>query len=117
MYTTVQMHRQLLGLGRQTPIVDHADGNGLNNQRENLRICSKSQNGANRRKKGRGTTSRYLGVSAHYWKNQKKWVAQSAIGGKSVYIGIFESELGAAAAYNARAHRMFGEYANLNQLL
>jgi hypothetical protein len=70
----VFMHRQLMGLDDPKVYVDHADGNGLNNCRANLRRCTRSQNNANRRKWSAGCTSRYKGVG--FVKSCGKWRCQ-----------------------------------------
>lgn len=92
---------------------DHKDGNGLNNQKDNLRICTKSQNGQNRRKK-EGCSSQFVGVT--WSKKQKRWVAQIGIADRMTHLGSFIDERAAASAYNKAAVGMFGESAKLNRL-
>ncbi len=102
------MHRFLMqpAVGQ---VVDHIDGFGLNNQRENLRLCSQSENSANM--PGRGGKSKYKGVS---WSAaRKKWLARLTVSGK-VFQRYCETEVDAARAYNAFAHEHRGEYAYLN---
>ena len=92
--------------------VDHIDGNGLNNQRNNLRIVTNQQNGMNQKKQRRSTTSRYKGVC---WHNKNKgWMAGIKHNRKTIYLGCYETEEEAALAYNTEATRIFGEYAKLN---
>ena len=103
------MHRDIL----KTPhgfISDHIDGNGLNNQRSNLRVCTIQQNSMNV-KRSRGT-SQYKGVRWH--KRDKKWRAQIGFNNKVLYIGDFKDEIDAALAYDKMAHELHGEFANLN---
>lgn len=113
----ISMHRYLLGLintDRNT-VVDHIDGNGLNNQRANLRICSRSVNNANKKSKV-GSTSKYLGVSL--WKRLSGttcWKAQISNKG-TIHIGFFETEEAAALAYNIKAIEIRGEFARLNEI-
>jgi hypothetical protein len=109
------MHRLLVevNLGQE---VDHINGNGLDNRKENLRVCTKSQNLGNQKKTklygGVATSSKYKGVS---WdKRVQKWVAKIGINGKRVYLGLFEDEEKAAEAYNKAALEYFGEFALLN---
>ena len=73
---------------------DHLDGNGLNNQRGNLRFVTKRQNGQNRHY----TKNPHLpGV---YWnKKNSKWVAEICINGKGMYLGSFPYEEEAFKAY------------------
>lgn len=104
-----RMHNLIVG-AKKGQEIDHRDGNGLNNQRQNLRCCTRSQNCRNMRKT-RGT-SRYKGVC---WdKNNKKWMAAIELNYEKIYIGRFDSEVRAAAAYDCRAIELFGEYAKLN---
>lgn len=108
----ILMHRVIIGAAPGT-LVDHKDGDGLNNRRNNLRIANYKQNGANT-KKTRGR-SKYKGV---YWnKRDRKWRAQ--IGGGTtkdgrhivIYLGSFDDERVAARAYDAKAIEMHGEFA------
>lgn len=104
----IHMHHDLLGPG----LVDHKDGNGLNNQRSNLRHCTQSQNLANARFGSKGKTSRFRGVSFHRAKG--RWQAQSKLNQKKVHLGRFVSEEEAARAYDNFAREHFGEFARLN---
>lgn len=88
--------------------VDHANGNPLDNRRENIRICTRSENRRNRKKDNNCLLSIYKGV-APYGENGK-WMAN--ICGK--YIGSFSSEIDAAKAYDIQAISLFGKFANLN---
>jgi hypothetical protein len=108
----ILLHRQILGISDPNIKVDHKDRNSLNNQKENLRICTQSQNLANRESK-LGSTSKYLGVSWH--KVNKIWVASINKGPKK-YLGSFRNEVDAAKAYNEAASKVHGEFANLNVL-
>jgi len=91
-------------------VVDHIDGNSLNNKRENLRICTARQNSYNR--KGYGTASKYKGV--HWNKSTKRWVAVIKHYGVSIFLGSFNSEINAAKAYDKKAKELFGEFSYLN---
>lgn len=91
---------------------DHKNRNGLDCQRSNLRICDKSQNGANRRKQSGRTSSRFKGV---YWRpSRRRWVAMIQASYSRRHLGDFKSELEAARAYNRAAKRLFGRFARLN---
>jgi len=103
----IYMHRFILGCSRN---IDHKDGDGLNNQRENLRECTQSQNGANKRKY-RGS-SKYKGVSWHA--GGKKWQVHIKTPEANMYLGLFADEADAATAYNFAALEHFGEFAVFN---
>lgn len=109
----ITMHRMILGLGDPKILCDHKDGNGLNNQRENLRIATSSENGMNRRK-SKGCHSKYIGVTLH--KRSGKWQAMIMKNKKSFYLGWFSLEKNAAKAYNEKAIELHGEFANLNKI-
>jgi hypothetical protein len=94
-------------------LCDHEDGDGLNNQRYNLRRATKNQNVRNR-KKQRNNTSGYRGVS---WDAEKqKWRAQIRVDTKGISLGRFSDPEDAARAYNAAALKHFGEFARLNEV-
>jgi len=106
------MHRRILGLkhadGKK---VDHINGNGLDNRKQNLRICSQAENLCNSKVR-RDNTSGYKGVSWH--RNRRKWQAHIGVDGKLVYLGIFPDSRQAAAAYNRAALAYHGQFARLN---
>lgn len=109
----VSMHRYILGMTDPKIPVDHADGNGLNNQRSNIRACTTSENSINRPGVVSGT-SKYKGVSAS--RHPGRWKAKIKVSQKLIYIGSFETEEAAAAAYNFFAKKHFGEFAWLNDV-
>jgi len=108
----VRMHR-FLTTAQPGQLVDHRDGDGLNNTRENLRPCTHSQNSANRRKRS-STRSRYKGIRWH--KRDQRWQAVIYARGHSHHLGNFATERAAALAYNAAARRLHGEFASLNDV-
>ena len=92
--------------------IDHKNRNRLDNRRENLRICTHSQNMANRRR-SKNNTSGYKGVS---WDTvHKGWHSQ--IGGRKINgktLGLFDIPEDAARAYDEAAKKLYGEFAILN---
>jgi hypothetical protein len=104
------MHRAIMDPPKGM-IVDHINGNPLNDRRSNLRICSRKQNARNTRGV-RGTSSRFKGVHFHQWSG--KWIASICYNGKQIYLGSFDNEIEAAKAYDRKAHELFGEFARLN---
>ena len=110
------IHREILNLINSKILTDHIDHNGLNNQRENLRLCNTSQNAGNRRIDSLQTmnsSSKFKGV---YWDNSRNqcWRSAIRVNGKRHHLGSFDSEIDAAKAYNEAAIKYFGEFACLN---
>lgn len=92
--------------GSLPPVIDHVDGNKLNNAIGNLRAANKSLNGANRGAQ-RNSLSGCKGVSKHH----RKWAATIMINKKSKYLGLFNTKEEAASAYMKAAEAAFGEFA------
>jgi len=108
--TLVLMHREILKPPDGVPC-DHIDGDGLNNQRANLRICTNTQNAYNQRPLA-GYTSCFKGV--HRTGDRRKWQALIRNAGKRIYLGRFANERDAARAYDRATHALHGEFARLN---
>lgn len=87
--------------------IDHIDGDGRNNRITNLRLATRSQNGANRRLQV-NNASGMKGVS--FYRKTKKWKAQISVRGHVKSIGYFKTIEEAAAAYRAAASEHFGEF-------
>jgi len=109
--TTIPLHRYLMdcvhGDGK---IVDHIDGNTLNNDTDNLRVCTKAENCRNR-KKDSDSTSPYKGI---YWHKQAgKWRAQIVAQGKYMSLGLFPTAELAYEAYCKAVPLYHGEFGRL----
>ena len=112
--TQISMHQVIMN----TPVgmaTDHIDGNQLNNQKSNLRICTFSQNSQNRGR-DRDGKSGYKGVTIKTRGHCKGIIAQIGINGKQKYIGSFSRVIEAAKAYNKEAKKLHGEFARLNEI-
>ncbi|MEO2024289.1 MAG: HNH endonuclease [Fuerstiella sp.] len=101
----VYLHRQIMSADPHEQ-VDHINGDGLNNTRSNLRICTPAQNAGNRRVSL--GNSRFKGV--HFCSSINRWRAQI----QQETIGLFDDEVAAAAAYDSEAVLRYGEFAALN---
>ncbi len=114
----ITMHNFIFGEVPKGMMVDHINGDSLDNRKCNLRLATRSQNRGNARKTvqifGRPTSSKYKGVC--WSKTEKKWQVQMKINNKSHRIGLFSDEIKAAEAYNKAAIAHFGEFALLNDL-
>jgi hypothetical protein len=109
----VYMHRLIMD-APQGMEVDHIDGDGLNNTRDNLRVCTHQQNLANQRHQLRDTHSRYKGVT--FCLREKLWKAQIKANQQHINLGTFKNEDDAARAYNRAALQAWGEFARLNDV-
>ena len=105
---TTYLHRVIAkpGVGL---MVDHINGNGLDNRRANLRECNAHQNQHNRRN-FRETTSAYKGVGLEPGRTDL-WRARITHNGRRIYLGVFDTELAAAKAYDTAALSLHGEFA------
>jgi hypothetical protein len=106
------MHREIA----QPPsgmVVDHINGDGLDNRKTNLRVCTHSQNLMNSVKHCK-SSSRFKGVT--FRKNRQHWNVRVRFQGKCIEVGSFDDEIEAARAYNAAAIKYHGEFARLNSL-
>lgn len=111
----ILMHREILGTPSKGLETDHINGNGLDNRKANLRVCTRMQNQQNSNKQKNGNpSSKYKGVS--FYKLKNKWRAEISVKGLHMRLGYFENEIDAAIAYNKAAIKYFKEYANINSL-
>lgn len=106
----VRMHRMLMGAISPDQIVDHINGNTLDNRICNLRVVTKYQNSLNSR--SHGGSSIFKGVS--YVSDKKLWVANINVNGKRIYVKKGKDEIDVAKAYDEAAIKYHGEFARLN---
>lgn len=106
--TNVSLHRFIMAASAGQ-IVDHINGDGLDNRMANLRLCSQRDNSRNRGpSKGRKTK----GVS---WSDRlKKWRAYIKVDYRQIYLGVYSAKVDALAAYDSAALLFFGEFARQN---
>ena len=106
----VLMHRYIMGTpeGKDT---HHIDGDGLNNTRRNLQICTHAENSRKRCRQS-NNSSGYNGVS---WKKSRgRWVSYICVRGRSHYLGSSTCLVKAARIYDKAAKKYHGDFASLN---
>lgn len=111
--TYLFMHRVILKAPEDME-VDHIDGNPLNNQKSNLRLCTRTQNNQSRRM-FRHNKSGYKGV----WRNSKgkPWMACITVSGKVINLGYYTDRQEAARAYDKAARKYYDSFAVTNEML
>jgi hypothetical protein len=105
-----KMERHILVDVPEGLLIDHKNGDSLDNRKENLRIATYRQNSQNKRKINKNTTSQYKGVSRF----RTGWHATIRVNGKCISLGIFSDEKEAALIYDKNAKEFFGEFACTN---
>jgi hypothetical protein len=104
---TIRMHREIMKATAGQEI-DHINHNSLDNRKCNLRICTRSQNGMNKRP----IKGNYKGVS--FCNTRGRWFSQICSNNDRKTIGYYSSEVDAARAYDEYAQKLHGEFAFLN---
>jgi len=102
----IAMHRQLLGLDKFDSFVDHVNGNGLDNRRQNIRLATSQDNMRNKGLQKNNKTG-YRGVSLT---REGYFRARIKNGGKETLLGIFKTAKEASVVYEAKAAELFGKF-------
>lgn len=105
---TIYMHRLILK-AKKGQIIDHINGNALDNRRKNLRFVTPSQNRINSPRKNKFG---FKGIATH--PEHSKYLVRIQINGKRHYLGTYKTPKQAAKAYDKAAKRLHGEFARLN---
>lgn len=108
-YRTILLHRELMKAGRNT-VVDHINGNTLDNRRINLRLCTQAEN-AHNSKRSKANKSGFKGVSWN--KNLGYWQAKICVKRHQIHIGWFKNPEDAYTAYCTAALKYHKEFARL----
>lgn len=108
--TNISLSRTILGVGANQ-LVDHINGDNLDNRRCNLRPATTAQNTANQVNLQSTNTSGYRGVTKT---SANRWTAMVSVEGKRVRLGCFASPVDAAKAYDRAAVDIYGEFARPN---
>lgn len=102
----VRLHRQITG-AKPGELVDHINGDTLDNRKQNLRIATPLQNARNK-KLAKNNTSGFKGVE---WESRRsKWLASIRVEGKRRHLGYFDDAMAAAETYEAASKNIFGEF-------
>lgn len=108
----VWMHKDIL---HACGVVDHVNGDTLDNRKENLRECTRTENARNQRGHTNKKSSQFKGVFRRL-RHKHPWYAMISVNGKLQHIGVFGNELDAAKAYNEAALKFHGVFARVNIL-
>lgn len=102
----ISLHRFLLN-PNDDRVVDHINGDTLDNRRSNLRICTQQENSMNKKMNSNNTS----GVKGVYWcKNANKWRAKIQVDGKEKHLGLFSNLEDAKKARELAEEKYYGEY-------
>ena len=102
----VRMHRIVLGIDDELKDVDHRNHNKNNNQKYNLRICTRSQNSMNRQNT----------IGVHWDKSRSKWISKIRKNYKNIFLGRFDNFKDAVKARKQAEEKYFGEFSYDNSV-
>jgi hypothetical protein len=109
-WSRLLMHKQIMGDVPSGCLIDHANNDGLDNRRANLRIATVAQNAWNTRP--RKSLSGLKGIT--FCKDKQLWRGNLCVNGRRIHLGYFKTPEEAAIAYDNAARKYFGEFAHLN---
>ena len=110
--TGILLHRDIMNcFPHDGKVVDHINGNTLDNRKCNLRICSVAENARNQKRKSTNTSG-YKGVT--WFKRYSRWRAQIMINGKGIHLGYYDDIKDAADAYNKASKELHGDFGRTN---
>jgi len=112
--TVILLHRLIMNYPKNM-VIDHINGNTLDNRKENLRVCTIGENSCNCKKYSNGKLSKFKGVS--FDKNVKKYKAYIKKNRKYIHLGYFMTEKEASEAYDVASKKYHGEYSKTNYKL
>lgn len=103
---SIFLHQEVL---RTTEPIDHRNGNGLDNRKQNLRLAAQQQNLWNRRVRNDSSTG-VKGIT----RVNSRWRARIKVNERAVHLGYFDTQEDAGRAYDAAARKFYGEFACTN---
>lgn len=110
----VYLHRYIMNIQDKNIKIDHKNGNKLDNRRENLRICTQSENCRNKRIRKDNKS----GMTGIYWrKNRNKWQVQICLNGTRYTGGCHDDLFSAIKSRMQLANKIHGEFADINGVL
>lgn len=113
---SVLMHREIMNTPRKM-YTDHKDGNRLNNQKSNLRVCTPTQNISNSKKHSNGKSSKFTSKFKGVFVYRERYRSHIRLSGKRIVRSFPytpEGEIQAAKWYNEQAQKHHGEFALIN---
>lgn len=113
--TRQYMHR-VITQPDKNKVIDHINGNKLDNRMVNLRVCTQKQNTRNRNAININNTTGFMGVIIDKRQPGKPFIARITVNGKLKSGGGFQTAIEAAKKYNELAREYFGKYAFQNEV-
>lgn len=105
------MHRLIMN-AKEDEEVDHINGDKLDNRKSNLRICTRTEQLRNTKKRS-DSTNKFKGIVKRPNRN-KPWHARIKVNKKEISLGYYVTQEEAAKAYDQAAIKYFGKFARIN---